>query len=82
LADQIGAQRLRWQALVMNKPPPMEPDLVTDASLLDVLEALKQHEPIFHRHELVSYREDLERETAEDFLEVGASGRRYSREFV
>jgi hypothetical protein len=30
----------------------------------------------------VNSRDDFERETAEDFWETGASGRRYSREFV
>jgi hypothetical protein len=62
--------------------PRVEPDLVTDASLLDVLAELRQREPIFHRREHLSSREDFERQTAADFWEVGASGRRYSREFV
>lgn len=60
----------------------MEPDLVTDQRLLGVLAELRRREPIFHRRELVSSREDFERETAEDYWEVGASGQRYSREFV
>jgi hypothetical protein len=60
----------------------MEPELVTEARLLDVLQELKKREPLFHRRELVNSREDFERETADDFWETGASGRRYSREFV
>jgi hypothetical protein len=62
--------------------PRMEPDLVTDTSLLGVLDELRQREPIFHRREHLSSREDFERQVAADFWEVGASGRRYSREFV
>jgi hypothetical protein len=60
----------------------VEPDLATDAGLLGVLAELRQREPIFHRREHLSSREDFERQTAADFWEVGASGRRYSREFV
>jgi hypothetical protein len=62
--------------------PRVEPDLATDASLLDVLAELRQREPIFHRREHLSSRQDFERQTAADFWEVGASGQRYSREFV
>jgi hypothetical protein len=50
--------------------------------LLSVLEELQQHEPLFHRRNLVSNRAEFERETAEDFWEVAASGRRFSREYV
>ena len=60
----------------------MEPTLVTEPRLLDVLQELMKREPLFHRRELVNCREDFERETAQDFWETGASGRRYSREFV
>lgn len=61
---------------------PMEPELVTEARLVEVLRELVTREPLFHRREHVSSRADFERETAEDFWETGASGRRYSREFV
>lgn len=44
--------------------------------------ALLAREPLFHRRELVNSLADFERETAADFWEVGASGRRYSRENV
>jgi hypothetical protein len=50
--------------------PRVEPDLATDASLLDVLAELRQREPIFHRREHLSSGEDFERQTAADFWEV------------
>lgn len=59
-----------------------EPEFVTDAQLSEVLRELMRREPLFHRREVVNSRADFERETAEDFWETGASGRRYSREFV
>lgn len=60
----------------------MEPKLVTSPRHLSVLEELKRREPIFHRPEFAGSRAALEKMTAEDFWEVGASGRRYSREYV
>jgi len=48
----------------------------------DVLEELKQREPIFHRPELGTTRADFERMMDAAFWEVGASGRIYSREYV
>jgi hypothetical protein len=61
---------------------PTEPDLVTPASLVDVLHELMAREPIFHRPELGTRRIDFENMTEAGFWEVGASGRRYSREHV
>ena len=60
----------------------MEPSLVTAPELQDVLAELSAREPIFHRPEFGTSRADFERMTVEDFWETGASGRRYSREFV
>ena len=60
----------------------MEPVLSTESRLLSVLDELKQREPIFHRPEHGTTREDFEKMTDIGFWEVGASGRRYSREFV
>lgn len=60
----------------------MEPKLVTDPKLVPVLQELIKREPIFHRLEIGNTRADLENATDKDFWEVGASGRRYSREFV
>jgi hypothetical protein len=47
-----------------------------------VLEELMQREPVFHRLEQGSTRADLERMTDAEFFEVGASGRRYGRDYV
>jgi hypothetical protein len=60
----------------------MEPKLVTLPKHQGVLEELKRREPIFHRPEFSGSREGLESMIAEDFWEVGASGRRYSRAYV
>jgi len=60
----------------------MEPSLVTDPRLNAVLEELKKREPIFHRSEFGTTRNDFERMTDPSFREVGASGRRYSRQYV
>ncbi|WP_426662997.1 DUF4440 domain-containing protein [Rhodanobacter aciditrophus] len=59
-----------------------EPELHTDPALLPVLEELRRREPIFHRPEFGVTRADHCAMTAEDFWEVGASGLRYSREYV
>ena len=63
-------------------PPEMEPILITDPELSDILTQLAAREPIFHRPELGTTQADLEKMTTEDFWEIGASGRRYSRAFV
>ena len=63
-------------------PPEMEPILTTDPELFDILTQLAAREPIFHRPELGTTQADLEKMTTEDFWEIGASGRRYSRAFV
>jgi hypothetical protein len=60
----------------------MEPTLTTDPELQNSLVELSRREPIFHRPEFGTTRADFERMTAEDFWETGASGRRYSRQFV
>ncbi|MCW5317890.1 DUF4440 domain-containing protein [Nostoc sp. KVJ3] len=60
----------------------MEPNLVTDPKILNVLNELIQREPIFHRPELGTTRADFEQMTESTFWEVGASGRRYSRQYV
>ncbi|MFF2554019.1 DUF4440 domain-containing protein [Nocardia sp. NPDC058058] len=62
--------------------PTSEPDRRTAAHLHDVLAELERREPIFHHPEFGTSREDFERSTAPDFWETGASGQRYSREFV
>ena len=50
--------------------------------LAEILSELSSREPIFHRPEFGTTRADFEAMTAEDFWEVGASGRSYSREFA
>ncbi len=60
----------------------MEPILVTDPQHADVLQQLTQREPIFHHPEFGNTRDDFDSMMAPEFWEVGASGRRYSREFI
>ena len=60
----------------------MEPKLVTDPKLIPVLEELQAREPVFHHPEFGTTRDDFESMTDQNFWEVGASGRRYSREYV
>jgi len=62
--------------------PYIEPTLVTDSAILDVLEELRRCEQMFHRPELGTTRADFDNMMASDFWEVGASGRRYSRACV
>ena len=50
--------------------------------LSSVFEQLRRREPIFHTQEFGTSLTDFERMTAPDYWEVGASGRRYSREFI
>jgi hypothetical protein len=54
----------------------------SSTEIRDVLAELTAREPIFHRPEFGTTRADFEKMTADDFWEIGASGRRYSREFV
>jgi hypothetical protein len=60
----------------------MEPNLSTDPKLLHVLDELKAREPIFHHPEFGTSRADFEKMMDPAFWEVGASGKRYSREYV
>ena len=54
----------------------VEPDL------LPILDELRRREPIFHNPEFGSTTAEFERSTSPDYWEVGASGRRMSREFI
>jgi hypothetical protein len=47
-----------------------------------ILDELKQFEPIFHTRAFGVGRANFERRMREDYWEVGASGRRYSRAFI
>lgn len=66
----------------MSSSSSSEPKLVTDPALKHVLEQLQRREPIFHRPEFGTTRADFENMTIPDFWETGASGQRYSREYV
>jgi hypothetical protein len=59
--------------------PPIVP---VSSELAETLAELSRREPIFHRPEFGTTRADFEKMTTEDFWEVGASGRRYSRAVV
>ena len=62
--------------------PPQTPFTYTSPVLLPVLEDLRCREPIFHTAAFGTTAAQFEGAMAEDYWEVGASGRRYSREFV
>lgn len=55
---------------------------VIDPKLAAVREELEKREPIFHHPEFGTARRDFEKMTDANFWEVGASGRRYTREYV
>ena len=60
----------------------MEPTLITAAEHADVLEELRRREPVFHHPEFGTKRADFDGMMDPSFWEIGASGRRYSREYV
>jgi hypothetical protein len=60
----------------------MGPAFSTDHKLMTILNELKQLEPIFHHPELGTTRADFENMMADEFWEVGASGRIYNRQYV
>ncbi|WP_331272359.1 nuclear transport factor 2 family protein [Motilibacter aurantiacus] len=62
--------------------PPADSVPPTAPELAGVLAELRDREPLFHRPELGVAEQDLERQLAPDFFEVGASGRRYGRQHV
>ena len=53
-----------------------------DSDNLRVFEELRRREPIFHTPDFGATRIDFENAMVPEFWEVGASGRRYSREFI
>lgn len=61
---------------------PSDPHLHTDPALAEILAQLIRREPIFHRPEFGTTRADFENMTTNDYWEVGASGRHYSRNYV
>ena len=48
----------------------------------DIASELALREPLFHRPEFGTTRQDFDRMMADEFWEVGASGQIYSRSFV
>jgi hypothetical protein len=60
----------------------MEHPRITDQRLLAVQSELAALEPIFHHPKLGTSREAYEAMTEDSFWEVGASGRRYSRDSI
>ena len=60
----------------------MELASTTDSKLLDVLAELRRREPIFHRPEFGTTGAEFAGMVDDDFWEVGASGRRYTRKYV
>ncbi|MDR3727450.1 MAG: DUF4440 domain-containing protein [Terracidiphilus sp.] len=60
----------------------MEPVLVTPPELQPILAELSALETTFHWPSAQTTRAALKKMTADGFWEVGASGRRYCREFV
>lgn len=59
-----------------------QPFTHTEPDLLPILEELRRREPIFHTPEFGTTNADFKRMMAPDYWEVGASGRRYSRDFI
>ncbi len=60
----------------------MESERITPPELLEILAELSACEPIFHRPEFGTARTDFDRLMVADYWETGASGRRYSREWI
>jgi len=60
----------------------MELASTTDPNLLHVLAELRRREPIFHRPEFGATGAEFESMVDDDFWEIGASGRRYTRKYV
>jgi hypothetical protein len=54
----------------------------TDPTLNPILDELRAFEPIFHTPAFGMTNADFERRTDPTYWEVGASGRRYSRDFI
>ena len=60
----------------------MEPNLILEKSLEPVLEKLKQLEPLIYAANDGKQHEYFDQLLAPEFWEVGASGKKYSRQFV
>jgi hypothetical protein len=60
----------------------VEPRLITDPKHLSTLDELRQREPIFHRPEFGTTVADFDAMMEPTYWETGASGQRYSREYI
>jgi hypothetical protein len=60
----------------------MEPSFHTAPALREVIAELEAREPIFHKPDIWNKRADYEQLMHPAYWEVGASGKRYSREFI
>jgi hypothetical protein len=60
----------------------MEPERNTPPELLEIQNALIDREPIFHRPEHGTSRAAFAAMMADDYWEVGASGRRYGKQYI
>jgi hypothetical protein len=60
----------------------MGPSVASAAELNSVLNELRAREPIFHKPEFWKTRADFAQLMHESYWEVGASGKRYSRDFI
>ncbi len=56
--------------------------MIRDAELTLIQKELEAREPIFHRQEFGTTRADFDAMMTSDFWEIGASGKRYSRNLV
>ena len=54
----------------------------THPDLLPILHELVPMEPIFHTKDFGLTRPDFEKRMVQDYWEIGASGQRYSRQFI
>lgn len=59
-----------------------EDDSKQHSELMQITAELSAREPIFHRPEFGTTRADFEKMTSEEFWEIGASGRVYTRPFI
>ncbi len=56
---------------------------MTDKQVIDILEQLKQREPIFHHPgKFGKTKEDISKQMCDEFWEVGASGNVYTKQDV
>jgi hypothetical protein len=62
--------------------PPRTPFTITDPALRPILDELRPLEPIFHTPAFGTTTAGFAARMSPDYWEIGASGRRYSRDFI